>query len=440
MTERSARARGRLRVLLLGAGGREHALAWKLRRSASLEKLFSAPGSEAISEHAERVALDSLDPSAVTAFCGREKVGLVVVGPEAPLEAGVADALRAAGVPVFGPGKAAARLETSKAFAKDFMTRHGVPTARHQTFSSAAEARDALRSWASGVVVKADGLAQGKGVAVCADRAEALKAVSEFMEGGRLGKAGARIILEERLSGPELSVMALVSSGSMSLLPFSRDHKRLADDDEGPNTGGMGAVAPVPVGPEALRRIESEVMARVLAGLKADGLDYRGALYAGLMLTKDGPKALEFNCRFGDPEAQAVLPLLEGDFLETLLDCSLGRPLAGPVKTSGGACACVVLASEGYPEAPRTGRPISGLEAPLEEGVRVFHAGTSRGERGWVTKGGRVLGVTATAASLEEARNKAYAGVSRISFEGMRYRKDIGAATLEPARKARRAS
>ncbi|MFA6316820.1 MAG: phosphoribosylamine--glycine ligase [Elusimicrobiota bacterium] len=415
-------------TLLLGSGGREHALAWKLSAGGPL---LCAPGSDAIAERAERVPVDLLDPAAVTSFCAGRGVGLAVVGPEGPLEAGVSDALRAAGVPVFGPGRDAARLETSKAFAKDFMIRHKVPTAAHRTFESPAEARTALRDWAGPVVVKADGLAGGKGVAVCPDAESGSKAVADLVESGVLARAGSRIVLEERLSGPELSVMVLVSGRSMTLLPFARDHKRLYDNDQGPNTGGMGAVAPVELDPASVRRIEAEVLGPVLEGLLRDRVDYRGVLYAGIMLTPDGPKVLEFNCRFGDPEAQAVIPLLGDGFLEALRSCSEGRSPGPSLETSAGSSACVVLASEGYPETPRLGRPISGLDRAMEEGVRVFHAGTERAGSGWVTKGGRVLGVTALAASPAQARDKAYAAAGLIKFEGMQYRTDIGAVKEE---------
>ncbi|MBI4679596.1 MAG: phosphoribosylamine--glycine ligase [Elusimicrobia bacterium] len=421
-------------VLVLGSGGREHALAWKLSRSPGLGKLFCAPGSDAIAGHAACVRLDILDAPAVTGFCGHNGIGLVVVGPEAPLEAGVADALRREGVPVFGPGRDAARLETSKVFAKDFMARHGIPTAGHRVASSAAAAKEALRTYPPDrypVVLKADGLAQGKGVRICEDRAEALGAVDDFMESKSLGRAGETIVLEECLEGPELSVMALVDGKSFSLLPFSRDHKRLGDGNTGPNTGGMGAFAPVAVDADLARRIEGEVLTRCIEGLARDGLDYRGVLYAGLMLTVDGPKTLEFNCRFGDPEAQAVLPLLQEDLLEVLLEVAGGNLSGRRVKSSGDACLCVVMASEGYPNKPVVGQKIDGLEAAPDDGLMVFHSGTARSADGWITKGGRVLGVTASAPSLAGAREKAYAGVSRIRFDGMQCRRDVGAGMTE---------
>ncbi|MBI5882119.1 MAG: phosphoribosylamine--glycine ligase [Elusimicrobia bacterium] len=418
---------GSWRVLLLGAGGREHALAWKLYSSPSLGRLFCAPGSDAMDGLAERVKVDMLDPAAVLAFCREKGVDLVVVGPEAPLEAGVADGLRAGRVRVFGPDKDAARLETSKSFAKDFMARHRIPTAKHQVFSDAALAKAALRSSRFPLVVKADGLAQGKGVRVCADSAEASAAVTDFMEKRMLGDAGGTVVFEERLKGPELSVMALVDGRTYKLLPFARDHKRLSDGDAGPNTGGMGAFSPVPVAPALARKIENEVLARAVEGLRKDGLDYRGVLYAGLMLTSDGPKTLEFNCRFGDPEAQAVLPLVEEDLLELFLACAGANLSPGPVKTSGKSCVCVVLASPGYPEKPQTDRPITGLELLRDSGLKVFHSGTARSAGRWVTKGGRVMGVTALEGDFAAARLKAYAAVDGIKFKGMQFRKDIGA-------------
>lgn len=414
-----------MNVLLLGSGGREHALAWKLASEPGLKTLYSAPGSDAIAELAERVELDILDGKAAAAFCAKKKVDLVVIGPEAPLEAGVADELRAGGIPVFGPGRAAARLESSKAFAKSFMLRHKIPTARFEAFSSPQLARSAAEAWRLPVVVKADGLAAGKGVFVCPDSNSALGAITELMERKIMGRAGETVILEDALEGEELSVMALVDGINYQFLPFSRDHKRLRDGDQGPNTGGMGAYAPVSVPASLESAIRREVFDRALKGLSAQGLDYRGLLYAGLMLTRKGLFVLEFNCRFGDPETQAVIPLIDSGFLESLRACADGRLNSARLSVKKGSALCVTLASQGYPGKPVTGRVISGLPREQNAQAPVFHAGTAKGPKGWLTTGGRVLSVTGVGRNISDARERAYETVSRISFEGMHYRKDI---------------
>ncbi|MBI5243355.1 MAG: phosphoribosylamine--glycine ligase, partial [Elusimicrobia bacterium] len=391
-------------VLILGSGGREHALAWALSRSPGLKKLYAAPGSAGMAALAKPVHIGPLDFAPLESFCHDHCIDLVVVGPEAPLAGGVADALEERGIRVFGPRAAAARLEASKAFAKGFMARHAIPTARHQAFSSFEGARSALPSFGASVVVKADGLAAGKGVRICESRQEAEEALSEFMVKKIHSSAGNAVVLEERLQGREATMMAFCDGRSYRLLPPSQDHKRLLDSDRGPNTGGMGVFAPTPaMTPDLLARIRLEVFDRALSGLQADRLDYRGILYAGLMLTKDGPKVLEFNVRFGDPETQAVLPLLETDLLDLLLATVHGKLSRTDLRWRKASSVCVVLASEGYPEKPKIGRLIEGLDAPMPEGI-VFHAGTRKESGGWRTAGGRVLGVTAVAPSLEEAR------------------------------------
>ncbi len=422
-----------MKCLLLGSGGREHALAWKLSQSPKLEKLFCAPGSQAISALAERASLDMLDPQAVSAFCAKNRIALVVVGPEAPLAAGVADVLSEKGIMVFGPGRLAARLESSKSFAKQFMGRHEIPTASFEVCAEPGQALKALKAMELPVVVKADGLAAGKGVRVCRSSQEALSAVRDFMEKETLGPAGKTVVIEEFLEGPELTVMALTDGKSHALLPPSRDHKRLKDEDQGPNTGGMGAYAPVPLDEKTLAKIKA-ILDQVLSGLAAEGLDYRGVLYAGLMLTAQGPRVLEFNCRFGDPEAQAVLPLLETDLLDLAQACAERRLQELKLSVRTGACLCLVLASEGYPEKPRTGRPINGLEslAPSPD-LMVFHAGTLRQDGQWLTAGGRVLGVTALGRDLSQARERAYEAASRIGFEGVHFRRDIAGRVLQEA-------
>ncbi|MBI4425373.1 MAG: phosphoribosylamine--glycine ligase [Elusimicrobia bacterium] len=419
-----------MNVLVIGSGGREHALLWKLSQSPRAPRLFALPGSTAIGKLADCLTgADPLNPPAVVELCKEHAIDLVVIGPEAPLAAGLSDGLEAFGIAVFGPGHAAARLESSKAFAKDFMKRHGIPTAEFEVYDDPARAQDAAAELPLPLVVKADGLAAGKGVRVCRGREEALKAVQDFMLRGAVGEAGKRLVLERCLEGPEASVLAFVDGERWTLLPVARDHKRLLDGDGGPNTGGMGAYAPAPdVDAAALARIEREVLAPVLAGLKADRLKYRGLLYCGLMLTPQGPRVIEFNVRFGDPETQALLPLVENDLLDVLEACARGRLDQAPLAVRRRASVCVALASEGYPEQPVTSRRIHGIEgAEMEPDVLVFHAGTRRSAEGWLTAGGRVLNVVATAPDLERARTRAYAAAARIHFDGVHYRKDIAA-------------
>ncbi len=414
-------------VLLLGAGGREHALAWALARSPRLKNLYALSGSDAISDWAQRLPGNPALPEQIVAAAKDRHVGLVVVGPEAPLAAGVADALRAAGILVFGPNKNGARLESSKIYAKEFMARHGIPAARSQAFKTSEAAKSALKDWPAPVVVKADGLAGGKGVFVCSSRTEAAKAVDFLMEQKGAGPAGENVLLEEVLSGPEISALALCDGKNFRLLPLARDHKRLQDGDAGPNTGGMGAFAPVPVSKEERAAIES-IFALALGGLRADGIDYRGVLYAGLMMTPQGPRVLEFNCRLGDPEAQAVLPLLKSDFFEAALACAKGELGEIRLEAALGACVCVVLASRGYPQKPEPAGKISGLEdAARDRNVLIFHSSTSARERDWSGGAGRVLGVSALGHDLAEARRRAYAAADKIKFAGKILRRDVAA-------------
>ncbi|MDD5305206.1 MAG: phosphoribosylamine--glycine ligase [Elusimicrobia bacterium] len=414
-----------MKVLLLGSGGREHAMAWALSKSPGLSKLWAAPGSDGMGALAERVPLDPLDPKAVRAFCASKGVELLVVGPEAPLAAGVADEVRAAGVPVFGPGKAGARLESSKAFAKDFMLRHGLPTARARV-GGAAEALAAVREFGGRCAVKADGLAAGKGVIVCTALPEAEAAVAALAATG----AGSTLLVEELLTGPEISMMAVLDGKSYALLPASQDHKRLLDGDLGPNTGGMGALCPVPLDAPLLAKVRAEVFDRALKGLAADGLDFRGVLYAGLMLTPEGPKVLEFNARLGDPEAQAVLPLLDADFLELCLACARGELRVDRVPARAGACVSVVVAAEGYPEAPKPGAELTPGAADGLDGVMVFHAGTKKDGGRWLAAGGRVLAVVGLGADLAAARERAYSAVPLVAGPRLRWRKDVAAKVL----------
>jgi phosphoribosylamine--glycine ligase len=424
-----------MKVLVVGSGGREHALCWALKKGASVSRLFCAPGNAGISDVAECVPLGATDVRGLADFAERGGVELTVVGGEAALAAGLADEFAGRGLVVAGPRQSAARLESSKAFAKDFMLRHGVPTARHRVASSAAEAREILRGGEFGpedaaVVVKADGLAAGKGVVVARTRAEAEAAVAEMMEGGRVGReAAGRVLLEEALTGPEASLLLWTDGKDFVLMPPARDHKRVGEGDTGPNTGGMGAItAPGVLDDETLEGAVRDILGPTLAGARADGLDFRGVLFVGLMLTPEGPRVLEYNVRFGDPEAQAILVRLRSDLTEIFDAVARGRLGELKVEWSADASACVVLAARGYPARPETGAPIEGLEeAARLEDVRVFHSGTGRAPDGsFLTAGGRVLGVTATGATLDRALSRCYEAAARIRWDGCHYRRDIG--------------
>ena len=418
-----------MRVLVLGSGGREHALAWKLAQSPRLSRLVCAPGNPGTALVGENRPVVPERPDAVLALAREVQADLVVVGPEAPLVAGVADALRAAGVAVFGPGAAAARLEGSKAFAKEVMTASGVRTAAGRAFNSAADAEAWARARGS-VVVKADGLAAGKGVIVAHGADEAVEAVRSL---SALGEAGRTLVLEEVLEGEEVSVIALCDGERHVLLPPAQDHKRLLDGDRGPNTGGMGAYCPAPVlDAAALRRVGDEVITPVLRTMARRGSPFRGALYAGLMLTRQGPAVLEFNARFGDPEAQVLALQVGEDLLPWLDACARGGLEPRPLSVLPGCSVGVVLASAGYPGKPTAAVPISGADR-IGGSCQVFHAGTALRDGTLLTAGGRVLTVCARGPSLAEARANAYGAVSRISFEGMQYRRDIGARGLGAA-------
>ncbi|MEE2830470.1 MAG: phosphoribosylamine--glycine ligase [Myxococcota bacterium] len=424
-----------MRVLVIGGGGREHALCWKIARSPLCEWLGCAPGNAGIASEAELLEVDPTNHEAVEELCREQRVDLVVVGPEAPLVAGLPDHLRAAGVAVFGPDAAPAQLEGSKAFAKDFMERHGIPTAGCSVFDKASDLVEHLETCPLPTVVKADGLAGGKGVLICFTREEAREAGKAMTAERRFGEASARVVVEDFMEGEEATVFALVAGEEVVVLQASQDHKRRFDADQGPNTGGMGAYTPVPsVNDEIMARVHAEVLEPTARGLVAEGTPYRGLLYAGLMLTEDGPKVVEYNCRFGDPECQPILLAMESDLLPLLAATARGE-LAGvtePVFYSGSTL-CVVLVSGGYPGAYPKGLPISGLgSAAAEDAVVVFHAGTRRdGEGQVVTSGGRVLGVTARGESVAEARKRAYAAVEMISWEGMDYRRDIAFRALK---------
>jgi len=422
-----------MRVLLIGSGGREHALAWKLAQSPEVEALWAAPGSDAMAELARCVPdLAAEDVEGVAAWARREAPDLVVVGPEAPLAAGLADRLAEAGVPCFGPSAEAAQLESSKAFAKEFMARHGIPTAAFAIFEDREAARAHVRERGGPCVVKADGLAAGKGVVVCDGPEQALAALDEIMGERRFGAAGDRVVIEERLEGREASWYAITDGENAVRLAAAQDYKRALDGDRGENTGGMGAFSPTPVVDEALaKRIDEEIVHPAIRGMDREGRPYRGVLYCGLMIDRDGaPRVVEFNGRFGDPETQPLVVRMQGDLAPLLAAAARGRlePAAAPLAWEG-AAVCVVLASAGYPRSYPKGRPIAGLaEAAAAPEVVVFHAGTRRGaDGGFVTAGGRVLGVTARGASLAEARERAYAAADRIRFEGRHLRRDIAA-------------
>ncbi|MEQ1853491.1 MAG: phosphoribosylamine--glycine ligase [Chthoniobacteraceae bacterium] len=418
-----------MNVLIIGSGGREHALAWKLAQSPRVSAVFCAPGNGGISQLAECLPMKISDHDALVRFAKERSIGLTVVGPDDALAAGIVDRFEAEGLRIFGPVRDAARLESSKVFAKEFMIRHGIPTAASGQFSSVDEARAFAAKMRAPMVVKASGLALGKGVIIAQTHAEAEAAIREIMVDRKFGEAGAEIVIEEFLEGQECSIHALVDGRSYLLFPSAQDHKRALDGDQGLNTGGMGTFSPADkVLPPALeKRVRVEVMDRFLAGLRADGLDFRGMLFPGLMITKDGPKVLEFNCRFGDPETQVLLMRLESDLLD-LLEATVDRRLheAAP-RWRPEAAVCVILASGGYPGSYAGGKRITGLE---KCGAMVFHAGTKREGDGFVTAGGRVLGVTALGPALAQARALAYSDVAGIHFEGMQFRSDIAAKGL----------
>ncbi len=418
-----------MRVLLVGSGAREHALGWAIARSPDLTELVSLPGNPGLAELGPLVeGVSPTDPGAVAAVARLHRVDLVVVGPEAPLAAGVVDALDRAGIPAFGPSRAAARLEASKSFAKEVMAAAGVPTAAAETFDDPAAARAHLEGSDGPYVVKADGLAAGKGVLVTEDRDAAVAWVARCFGGG-FGEAGARVVIEEYLEGPELSVFAVSSGEDALVLEPARDYKRLGDGDVGPNTGGMGSYSPVDLPAGLLAQVEERVLRPTLRRLAADGTPYVGFLYAGLALTAEGPKVIEFNVRLGDPETQVVLPRLESDLLEVMVAALEGRLGSVSLAWSPRSAVNVVLASAGYPESPRRGDVIRGLdEATTLDDVLVFHAGTAHDDRGrLVTAGGRVLSVVGLGDDLAAARTRAYEATERIRWAGMQYRTDIAA-------------
>jgi phosphoribosylamine--glycine ligase len=422
-----------MKVLVIGGGGREHALVWKISQSPKVKKIFCAPGSAAIGEFAELVAIGPEQIDRLADFAAKEKIDLTVVGPELPLTLGITDLFEERGLRIFGPNREAAQLEGSKAFAKEILRDNAIPTAAFATFTDAALAKNFIAKQHAPIVVKADGLAAGKGVLICTTRAEADAAVDEILLGKAFGPAGEKVVIEEFLDGEEASFMVLTDGDHILPLASSQDHKRVFDNDEGPNTGGMGAYSPAPVvTPEVHRRILHEILAPLLAGLKKKNIRYRGVIYVGLMITQDGPTVLEFNARFGDPECQPIMMRLKSDLVELMEAVIDGRLDEAQARWHDDGAVCVVLAAAGYPGAYDKGKEILGLEKLRDwsDGF-VFHAGTKKDNGRWVTSGGRVLGVTARGKSVADAVREAYRAVGEISWDGMHYRKDI-------ARRARR--
>ena len=418
-----------MRILLIGGGGREHALAWKLVQSPNVEKLYAAPGNPgmALLQKCECINLNVDDLEGVADYAEEKSIDLTVVGPEAPLVAGLADVFKRRGLPVFGPSKAAAQLEGSKAFSKELMAKYNIPTAFFKICEDIETAKAYVEEKGAPIVVKADGLAAGKGVVVAMTKQEALDAIDEMMGDHKFGAAGARVVLEEYMEGEEASLLAFTDGKTVVPMIAAQDHKRVFDGDEGPNTGGMGTYAPAPVMTDILRLKATELVLKpVVAAMAKEGTPYQGCLYAGLMIKGDSVKVVEFNCRFGDPETQVVLPLLDGDLAEIMLACATGTLDKVEVAWHDKAAVCVVMASGGYPESYEKGKEITGLAAAEEDkDVVVFHAGTKEAAGKIVTSGGRVLGVTAVDASIKAARDRAYAAVEKIAFEKNFYRKDI---------------
>src|SRR5580698_1369647 len=422
-----------MKVLVLGNGGREHALVWKLRQSARVSRLYCAPGNGGIADQAECLPVDLKSLDSMIALGEQVRPDLTVVGPELPLTLGVVDEFTRRGWPAFGPTRAAAQLEASKSFAKEFLQRHHIPTAPYAICESVEQVRSALAHFHAPVVVKADGLAAGKGVVIAKSKEEAASVAAEMLSGKMLGEAGSRVVLEECLKGDELSFLVFSDGERVAPLVAAQDHKRVGDGDTGPNTGGMGAYSTADIVDDRMRDwLIHHIAQPVVAGMKEEGAEFKGVLYCGLMMTARGPMVLEFNCRFGDPETQPILMRLESDLVDALEASIEGRVSAGDFRWSPEASVCVVMASGGYPGTFEAGRRITGLaDAEKVAGVQVFHAGTTKHDNAYFTSGGRVLGVTARAADLKTAVDRAYQAVSRIGFEDAIYRKDIAARALK---------
>jgi len=421
-----------MKVLVLGGGGREHALVWKLRQSPRISQLYCAPGNGGIADEAECLPADLKSLESITALATRLQPDLTVVGPELPLTLGVVDEFTRRGWPAFGPTQAAAQLESSKSFAKEFLQRHHIPTAPFAICDSVEQVRAALGHFHAPVVVKADGLAAGKGVVIAKSKEEAASVAAEMLSGKMLGEAGARVVLEECLKGDELSFLVFSDGERVAPLVAAQDHKRVGDGDTGPNTGGMGAYSTADIVDDQMRDwLVNHIARPVVAGMKAEGAEFKGVLYCGLMMTARGPMVLEFNCRFGDPETQPILMRLESDLVDALEASIQGRLSDGDFKWSPDASVCVVMSSGGYPGTFEAGKRIDGLdEAGAVSGVKVFHAGTSKRDGAYYTSGGRVLGVTARAADLETSVGRAYEACGKIEFDGAHYRRDIAGRAL----------
>lgn len=416
-----------MKVLVIGSGGREHALVWKISQSPKVDKIYCAPGNAGIGQLAECVAIKADDLDGLLDFALQNQIDLTVVGPEVPLTMGIADKFQEKGLKIFGPGGKAAEVEGSKTFAKDLMAKYGIPTAKYGAFTDAVEAKAFLNEVGLPCVVKADGLAAGKGVLICETKAEAEAAVDDILVDNKFGSAGSRVVVEEFLTGQEVSMLAFTDGKTVVPMVSSQDHKRIWDGDKGLNTGGMGAYSPAPVYTDDVHAIVvPQVLEATVAAMNTEGRPFAGILYAGLMLTADGPKVLEFNARFGDPETQAVLPRLKSDLVDIFLAIIDGRLDEMQIEWYDEAAVCVVIASGGYPESSDKGRVITGLDEAAATGAIVFHAGTKESDGTIVTNGGRVLGISALGKDIAEAIANAYKGVEKIKFENMQYRTDIG--------------
>ncbi|TAN61870.1 phosphoribosylamine--glycine ligase [bacterium] len=422
-----------MNVLVIGSGGREHAIAWKLSQSSRVSKIFIAPGNAGTTAHGENVPVKADDVDALRSFALKEEIGLTIVGPETALAKGIVDAFQAVGLKIFGPSKQAAEIEGSKVFCKELLLRHNIPTARYESFNEPEKALNYIKTHEPPFVIKADGLAAGKGVAICLTKDEAQRAIVEIMQTKAFGDAGSKIIIEEFLEGEEASFLAITDGKTVIPLPSAQDHKRVFDNDEGPNTGGMGAYSPAPVVTPSLEKaIMSTVMLPVVSAMEAEGRPYKGVLYAGLMIKDGRIKVLEFNCRFGDPETQPILMRLESDFFELIMACVEDRLNQITPVWSDKASVCVVMASKGYPSVDYDkGKLIYGLhKAHAIPDVMIFHAGTAFRDSRAITAGGRVLGVTSLGITIKDAIERAYQAVEKITWEGAHYRKDIGKRAL----------
>lgn len=416
-----------MKVLVIGSGGREHALVWKISQSPKVDKIYCAPGNAGIAQQAECVAIKADDLDGLLAFAQQNQIDLTVVGPEVPLTMGIVDKFQEQGLKIFGPSGKAAEIEGSKTFAKDLMAKYNIPTAKYGAFTDAAEAKAFLDTVGLPCVVKADGLAAGKGVLICETKAEAEEAIADILVDNKFGSAGSRVVVEEFLTGQEVSMLAFTDGKTVVPMVSSQDHKRIWDGDKGLNTGGMGAYSPAPVYTADIHEIVvPQVLEATVKAMEAEGRSFSGILYAGLMLTADGPKVLEFNARFGDPETQAVLPRLKSDLVDIFLAIIDGRLNEMNIEWHEEAAVCVVIASGGYPETSEKGRVITGLAEAAATGAIVFHAGTKEDNGNIVTNGGRVLGISALGKDIAEAIANAYKGVKEVKFENMQYRTDIG--------------